>query len=884
MTDLVSRVAQELSLPQGGVNAVLALAAEGATVPFIARYRKEQTGALDEVQIRDIILRHAYGQELEERRAAILASVREQGALTPELERALLAATTKLALEDLYAPYRPRRRTRGMAAREKGLAPLAALMRAQGPESPMEAAVAFVSTERGVAHALDALAGARDIVAEEVADTASVRAFVRRVFSAGQFASERIPGKGEDPTKYELYYAHREPVATIPSHRFLAIRRGESEGILRARIEVDVPTLLAQLSIQMGFGGASLWRAELQLALEDGYRRLLAPTIENEVRSELKERSDAEATRVFAENLHNLLLAPPLGAVPVIGVDPGLRTGCKCAAIAATGEFQETVTLYLSQGDAEKARAKDAFLAFVTKHAPRAIAVGNGTGGREAEVLLRSWLHEAGQRDVAVVSVNEAGASVYSASDIAREEFPELDLTIRGAISIGRRLQDPLAELVKIDPKSIGVGQYQHDVNETMLGARLTQVVESCVNRVGVDLNTASAALLSYVAGIGPSLAKKIVDHRASLRGFSSRAQLHDVASLGPKTFEQAAGFLRIRGGAEPLDASAVHPERYEVVRQMAARAGVPVTGLLGNTDAVKNLPMAEFADVGQFTLVDLTSELLAPGRDPREAFSPPAFRADVTAVEHLQPGMQLEGIVTNVTAFGAFVDVGVHQDGLVHITRLSKSFVKNPADVVKVGQKISVRVVEVDVPRKRISLSCLAEADERARAAVARGNHAQHPTPAGDKPAGGESKRGGRGRGRGPRNPASGGPADRGADRIQSAAPAGSDQASDGAHRRADSNQGPRQPRDGGPSRGPRGDGPRRHGGNDDRGGRGRGPGERPAHSRGNDERDNRGGGNGRPPRRDDRGHSEAPREARRPDVGLNEFRANPFAALLKK
>jgi uncharacterized protein len=718
--DPVPALVEALGLPAKGIAAVIALLDEDNTVPFIARYRKERTGGLDEVQIRAIETQRAYIVELEERRAAILASVGEQGKLTPELEAKLRAATGKAELEDLYAPYRPRRKTRASVARERGLEPLAQKIRAQGADGdPASEAGAFIGEH--VATADDALAGARDIVAETIADTAEVRAYVRKEYADhGKLVSTVVPGKGDEPTKFEQYYQFEETVKTIPSHRFLAIRRGEAEGVLRAHVSVDIASVETGILRLVKHDPTSPWASQLELATTDALKRLLAPSVENDVRAELKARSDQAAVDIFAGNLRNLMLAAPLGSASVIGVDPGLRTGCKVAAIDATGKFLGTITIYISQGDAQAAKAKDDFVAFVTQHKPRAIAVGNGTGGREAEAFVKKALADAGLREgpdaAFVVQVNEAGASVYSASDLAREEFPELDLTIRGAISIARRLQDPLAELVKIEPKSIGVGQYQHDVHQPLLGKKLGDVVESCVNHVGVELNTASAMLLGYVAGIGKSLAKKLVVHRDTNGAFTSRGQLQDVSGLGPKAFEQAAGFLRIHGAANPLDVSAVHPERYPLVEQMAKDLGVGLPELIGNQDLVDKIDLSKYVqgDVGEPTLRDIVAELGKPGRDPRAEFAPPKFRDDVTTMEDLKVGMVLEGIVTNVTAFGAFVDIGVHNDGLVHVSQLAEKFVKDPSEVVKVGEKLTVRVLEVDNQRKRIALSARPPAPRR--------------------------------------------------------------------------------------------------------------------------------------------------------------------------
>ncbi|HEX5061136.1 MAG TPA: Tex family protein, partial [Kofleriaceae bacterium] len=864
--DPVPALVQTLNLPAKGVAAVIALLEEGNTVPFIARYRKERTGGLDEVQIRAIEEKREYLIELESRRAAILASVAEQGKLTPEFEQKLRAATGKAELEDLYAPYRPRRKTRASVARERGLEPLAQKILAQGAEGdPAAEAAAFVTDQ--VANADDALQGARDIVAETIADTAEVRAFVRREFAEhGKLSSIVVPGKGDEPTKFEQYYQFEETVKTIPSHRFLAIRRGEAEGVLRAHVAVDTAKVEQGIQRLANLVEASPWAEQMRLAISDALKRLLAPSVENDVRAELKTRSDSAAVDIFAGNLRNLLLAAPLGSASVIGVDPGLRTGCKCAAIDATGKFLGTITIYISQGDAQLAKAKDDFVAFVREHKPRAIAVGNGTGGREAEAFVKKTLADAGMREGAeapfIVQVNEAGASVYSASDLAREEFPELDLTIRGAISIARRLQDPLAELVKIEPKSIGVGQYQHDVHQTLLGKKLGDVVESCVNHVGVELNTASAQLLGYIAGIGKSLAKKIVLHRDANGAFASRAQLQDVSGLGPKAFEQAAGFLRIHGAGNPLDGSAVHPERYPLVEQMAGDLGVPLPELIGNQELVDKIDLSKYVqgDVGEPTLRDIVAELGKPGRDPRAEFAPPKFRDDVTTMEDLKPGMVLEGVVTNVTAFGAFVDIGVHNDGLVHVSQLAEKFVKDPSEVVKVGQKLTVRVLEVDNQRKRIALSARPPAPRREGGPrQQRGPRDQQQAQGGGggggprgQGRGGQGQGPGQGRGgRGPRRD------DRGPRDEQRTEGAPQEQLAGGSQPQRTDQGGPRGEQ-GGPREQRFDQGPRDQGGG---GGGGRGPrrddrGPRRDDRGPRDQRfDHGGGGGGRGPRRDDRG-----------------------------
>lgn len=707
--DPIPRIATELNIPVARVAAVVQLFEEGNTIPFIARYRKEATGNLDEVQIRDIQERRTYLLELEDRRETILKSIESQGKLSEELKKQIEASETKAALEDLYLPYKPKRRTRAMIAREKGLEPLAELILAQGSESPHEAAAAFVDAEKGVDDVEAALAGARDICAEIASEDAEVRGFIREAFANdGVVVSKALPGKEKESSKFEQYYDFREACRTIPSHRYLAIRRGEREDFLDFQIEVESEPLIAKMNDHFGVKLSSPWSPQLEEAVDDAFHRLISPSVETDMRVDLKMRSDTSAVEIFADNLDKLLMAAPVGAKTIIGIDPGLRTGCKVAVVDQTGKFLENTTFYLTQSEGSKQRAGVELMALVDRFRPFAIAIGNGTGNREAEAFVKQSLSQFDVKDIIVIQVNEAGASVYSASDVAREEFPELDLTVRGAISIARRLQDPLAELVKIDPKSIGVGQYQHDVYQPMLSDKLHDVVESCVNRVGVDLNTASPSLLSYVAGIGASVAKKIVKHREASGPFQSRDDLLSVPGLGPRTYEQAAGFLRIRDGKNPLDASAVHPERYKLVEKIALDLGSSVGDLIGQAGKVDAIDIHKYetADVGSFTLKDILDELKKPGRDPRASFEPPAFRDDIVTIEDLSVGMQLEGVVTNVTAFGAFVDVGVHQDGLVHVSQLSDRFIKDPNEAVAVGDRLKVRVLEVDVPRKRISLT----------------------------------------------------------------------------------------------------------------------------------------------------------------------------------
>lgn len=700
-------VARALNLPVHGVGAVIRLLDEGNTLPFIARYRKEASGGLDEVQIAAIEDAWKAAAALEKRREVILAAIQEQGQLTPELERKLRAASDKQLLEDLYLPFKRKRKTRAEAARLKGLEPLALRILAQpGDGRPERDAARFVTAD--VPDVDAALAGARDIVAEVISERVDVRALVREATVRQGRLSAKAIKKATDGvrTRFEDYYAFDEPLGRVASHRYLAIRRGEAEGVLRVGLSVEEDAVLARVDRLTGVAERSAWAGELRAAIRDGFSRLLFPSIENEVRGAVGEWAEAEAVEVFATNLRNLLLQAAYGRRAVVAIDPGFRTGCKCAALDPTGRFLGYTTVF--PHTSRDGTAGPALVELVRRHKAVAVAVGSGTAGRETLDFARDALRDAGLSDVLVVSVSEAGASVYSASDVARQEFPDLDLTIRGAISIGRRLQDPLAELVKVDPAALGVGQYQHDVTEGLLAARLDQVVARCVNHVGVELDTASAALLTHVAGIGPSLARAIVAWRDLRGAFTSRAQLLSVPGLGPKTFEQAAGFLRIHGAADPLDASAVHPERYGLVQRMAKDLGVPVRSLVGDATLAARIDLRRYVgdDVGEPTVRDILAELARPGRDPRDAFEPPRFRDDVRTLEDLKPGLALDGVVTNVTAFGAFVDIGVHQDGLVHLSQLSDRFVRDPHEVVKVGQRISVRVVSVDLERKRIALT----------------------------------------------------------------------------------------------------------------------------------------------------------------------------------
>lgn len=700
--NVLARIAAEVGVGVHQVTAVDKLLAEGSTVPFIARYRKEAHGNLDEVQIGKIQDRVKYYTELEERKETILKSIDEQGKLTDELREKIVGCFVKSRLEDLYQPYKPKRRTRAQVAKEKGYEPLADQIWNGEP---------FEGTDEDFQYA-------RDILAERIADIADVRGAVRQAFAThSKVKSEVATPKPTEPTKFEQYYEFEESIATIPSHRYLAIRRGQAEKVLWVHLELEkepvisrILEILEGLEVRGILERNRLTRAQIELAAEDAYKRLLAPSCEIDVVVEKKMEADRAAVEVFAENLRHLLLASPLGSKAVLAIDPGIRTGCKVAMMDATGKYLGKTVIFPMQKQLE---AEKAVAMIVAKYHVEAIAVGNGTAGRETESFVRATLKKlhAQHPEIPipiVVSVSEAGASVYSASEIARKEFPDLDLTVRGAISIGRRLQDPLAELVKIDPKAIGVGQYQHDVDQNLLGGKLNEVVVSCVNGVGVELNTASAPLLERVSGLTPTLAKAIVEWRDANGRFESREQLKQVKGLGPKAFEQCAGFLRIRGAKNPLDSSAVHPERYELVERMASDIGLGVGDLVGNSLAAKKIDIRKYIapGVGEPTLKDIVNELVKPGRDPRKTFEPPKFRDDVTKIEDVKEGMKLEGVVTNVTAFGAFVDIGVHQDGLIHLSELSDNYVSDPASVVKAGDRLQVTVIGVDRARQRISLS----------------------------------------------------------------------------------------------------------------------------------------------------------------------------------
>ncbi len=706
---LIPWIIEATALKPFQVEHTVDLLQEGATVPFIARYRKERTGELDEVQIRDVEELFTYFCELEERRITVLNSIEEQGKLTPELRQRIESSRQKTEIEDLYLPYKPKRRTKATIARERGLEPLADLIAAQEIKSGTaeDAALPFINADKEVPDAEAALEGAGHILAERLSDNADARAAVRRLTKEQGTMNSRVAAdyKGQ-VTKFEMYYDFQEPLKAVPSHRMLAMRRGEKEEVLYLSISAPAEQIHAGLKSRLILR-ESVFGPLLEKVAEDAYRRLIAPSIEVELRLESKERADEAAILVFARNLRELLLAPPAGGKRVLGIDPGFRTGSKLAAVDATGRFLEHVTIYPHIGETRVPQARQDLLRIVETHTIEMIAVGNGTAGREMEIFARETLAGAGHQ-LPVVSVSEAGASIYSASEIAREEFPDLDLTVRGAISIARRLQDPLGELVKVDPKSIGVGQYQHDVSQPMLKKSLEGVVESCVNYVGVDLNTASWALLAYVSGVGPSLARAITRYRDENGQFLSRKALLKVPRFGAKAFEQAAGFLRITGGVHPLDNSAVHPERYKLVETMAADLGASLAELVTDPALVGKIDLKRYVSesVGLPTLNDIIEELKKPGRDPRSKFQTASFRDDIREIGDLREGMVLQGVVTNVTAFGAFVDIGVHQDGLVHISHLAGRYVKDPNDAVKAGQVVKVKVLSADAQRKRISLS----------------------------------------------------------------------------------------------------------------------------------------------------------------------------------
>ena len=701
MSNLFSKISTALQISENQVRKTIALLDEGGTIPFISRYRKEMTGSLDEVQVAAIRDLRDQFVELEKRRDAILKSLLELEKLTPELEKAVRAAETLAKLEDIYLPYKPKRKTRAMAAREKGLQELADKLFQQRLVAPEELAVAYLEH---VANIDEALAGARDILAEEMMETAEAREEARNLFTRKTTVKSSVAkGKQEAGIKYKDYFDWSESLAQAPSHRILALFRGENEGFLNLSLLGPDEEVLTKLERRFITGNNSCTK-QVEMAIQDGYKRLLMPAMETEVRAEAKKRADENAIRVFAENIRQLLLAAPLGQKRVLALDPGFRTGCKVVCLDEQGSLLANTAVYPHTGPGQATEAAETIKEWVKKYEIQAIAIGNGTAGRETESFVRNL----NLNGIHIIMVNESGASIYSASEVARDEFPDKDVTVRGAVSIGRRLMDPLAELVKIDAKSIGVGQYQHDVDQKKLQASLDDTVVSCVNLVGVELNTASKQILSYVSGLGPQLAQNIIDYRTKNGPFLKRSDLKKVTRLGEKAFEQAAAFLRIRHAKNPLDASAVHPERYDIVEKMAKDLGCKVTDLLADESLRKQIQLSHYvtSDVGMPTLTDIISELAKPGLDPREKFEAFEFADGVNDIKDLRIGMSLPGIVTNITNFGAFVDIGVHQDGLVHVSQLSDKFVKDPNEVVKVSQKVMVRVTEVDEARKRIALS----------------------------------------------------------------------------------------------------------------------------------------------------------------------------------
>ncbi len=729
----VKQIADQFSLPLPHVKAVAELLAEGGTIPFIARYRKERTGSMDEVMIANVRDRLEQLAELDKRKEAVIASIEKQGKLTPELLGAVVLAETLAELEDIYLPYRPKRKTRASVAKEKGLEPLAEKILLQEQFNLSDFATTFVDVGKGVATVDEALAGARDIIAEQISEHPETRKRVRELFwSEGAVSSHVIKNKEAEGHKYKDYFEWSEPIAKTPSHRLLAMRRGEKEGILS--LTIAPPEALAVQTIERAHVKSDNAAGEqVKMAIADGYKRLLSPSLETEIRVESKMKADEDAIRVFAANLRELLLAAPLGQKNVLALDPGFRTGCKVVCLNSQGKLLHHDVIYPHNGQGERAKSETLIKRLCEEYRIDAIAIGNGTASRETEAFVKSL--GLSQR-ILVVMVNESGASVYSASDVAREEFPDKDLTVRGAVSIGRRLMDPLSELVKIDAKSIGVGQYQHDVDQQKLKQGLDDVVITCVNSVGVEVNTASKELLSYVSGLSPALAKNIVEFRNQHGPFKSREELMQVNRFGEKVFEQAAGFLRIADAENPLDASAVHPESYAIVNQMAKDAGCAVKDLMTKTELRQQLNLEKYVSdkVGLPTLKDIVSELEKPGRDPRQSFEVFSFTEGVYKLEDLKVGMQMPGIVTNVTNFGAFVDIGVHQDGLVHISHLSDKFIKDPKEAVAVQQKVQVTVTEVDAERKRIGLSMktnpFAEAQGAAKITAHREKPKGHPAP----------------------------------------------------------------------------------------------------------------------------------------------------------
>lgn len=713
MLDIPQLLADELSLRPSQIKSALELFAEGATVPFIARYRKERTGEMNEVELRNLLDRHTYLTELEERKTAILKSIADQGKLTEELQAKIEQCLQKNELEDLYLPYRPKRRTKATIAREKGLGPLAewikSLNQPQAPATALESeATQYVSEEKGVKSPAEALQGASDILAEETAEKADLRAYLRDyLIEAGLFISRVKPDYPEGSTKFEMYRAFQAKVKSIAPHNLLALYRGEAEAILEFDLEFDQDVVLGYLESQEIRSKQRPIREFYRTMLQDAFNRLMKASLIGEVRAAKKLEADVESIKTFEANLRELLLSAPAGMKPTLAVDPGFRTGCKVSVLDQTGKFLEYQTIFPHQAAAQRTQAGNTLKKLIDKYQIELIAIGNGTASRETDEFVGEVLQTLDRKPIKVI-VNEAGASVYSASEVALAEFPDQDVTVRGAISIGRRLQDPLAELVKIDPKSIGVGQYQHDVDQKLLKKKLDETVESCVNYVGVDLNTASKELLTFVSGINTTVANNIVSYRNANGAFRDRRELMKVPKLGPKAFEQSAGFLRIRNGKNPLDNTAVHPESYKVVEAIAKDLNVPLAQITQLSQQIRKIDLKQYVTetIGEPTLRDILAELEKPGRDPRAEFKYATFKAGIKEIGDLKPGMELEGVVTNVANFGAFVDIGVHQDGLVHVSQLADRFVSDPKQIVKVGQVVKVRVVEVNEQLKRIGLS----------------------------------------------------------------------------------------------------------------------------------------------------------------------------------
>ena len=727
-------IAREIHVRSEQVAAAIPLFDKGSTVPFIARYRKDVTDNLKEDHLEHIESRNTYFIALTNRRNAVLENVEKQGQLTDELKEQINACTDQLNLEDLYMPFKRQRRTKAATAREQGLEPLAEFLWLQEPsdKSSLEVAQGFINTGKGITTPEEALQGARHIVAERISTEPELRSKLRKtMLSEGALRSVATKNIDDDKNKFKPYSDFREPLKSIPSHRLLAVLRGARLGFLKMDLEINDTQFIEHLCERYLKESGSIYEEQIKLATEDAYKRLLRPSIENEALSIARESADKGAITVFRENAESLLLAPPAGRIAVLGVDPGLRTGSKLAIIDDTGAYKEDALILAMEPKQEEAEAEKIILGLLEKHPVKAIAIGNGTGSREVAKFIDDVLKKAGKENIFTVFVNESGASIYSASKLAREEFPDLDVTVRGAISIARRLQDPLAELVKLEPKSIGVGQYQHDVNQKQLREGLYRTVESSVNRVGVDLNTASVELLRYVSGIQMGTAQNIIQFRNENKGFKTREQLKDVSGIGEKTYEQCAGFLRIQGGDVPLDATSIHPEAYPVVQAMADSLTVTISDVIADSEKLNNLKIDDYVtdSIGKLGLKDIIAELRKPGRDPRKAFKMPAFKEGVNTVNDLEEGMVLEGMVTNVTDFGAFIDIGVHQDGLIHLSELEHRFVRDPRQVLKVGDIVSSKVIQVDKASNRISLSRKATLPEPQ----------QHPAPA-ERPAKEES------------------------------------------------------------------------------------------------------------------------------------------------